>query len=181
MTDKRYKKLIRIYSVITGVAVLSSIFTGSLKDILFGRLFDDTGWIIALSVTLNFLAFMLLFSLMLTHNELTPKIEKRMWISLPVLLVPIVPGGIFEIAPLLLVPTILIIIFLGILVFFSPERSTRRILILLAFLVVGFFMKRQHWPMAGALITLILGVLAVGSLLQGVHILIKQELHQFPR
>lgn len=51
MTEKRYKKLIRIYSVIAGVAVLTSILTGSLKDILFGRLFDDTEWIIALSAT----------------------------------------------------------------------------------------------------------------------------------
>jgi hypothetical protein len=38
-------------------------------------------------------------------------------------------------------------------------------------MVFAFFMKRQHWPLAGTLITVSLGVLAVGSLLQGLRIL----------
>jgi hypothetical protein len=77
MTDKRYKKLIRIYSVIAGVAILTSVLTGSLRDILFARLTDDTGWVIAISAWLNIVAFILLFSLMLTRIELTPKLEKE--------------------------------------------------------------------------------------------------------
>jgi len=175
MTDKRYKKLIRIYWVIAIITALTSILTGSLRDILFRELIGDTGWVIAISAWLNIMAFILLFSLMLTRIELTPKLEKRMWISLPVLLVPVILGAIFEIIPLFVVPAVLILICLGILVFFSPERSTRRIVILLAFMILGFFMKRQHWPLAGILITLILGVLAFGSLLQGVNVLLKHK------
>jgi len=175
MDDKRYKKRIRIYSVIAGITVLTSILTGSLRDILFARLTDDTGWVIALSAGLNFLAFMILFSLMLTRIELTPKLEKKIWLSLLILLVPIIPGAICEIIPLVIVPAILIFLFLSILVFFSPERSTRRIFILLLFMVVGFFMKRQHWPLAGILITLTLGVLAFGSIIHGIHILQKHK------
>jgi len=175
MNDKQVKKRIRIYSVIAIIAALTSILTGSLRDILFGELIDDTGWVIALSASLNFLAFMILFSLVLSRNELTPKLEKKMWISLPVLLVPIIPGAIFDIIPLAIVPSVLIILILGVLVFFSPERSTRRILILLAFMIFGFFMKRQHWPMAGVLITLTLGILVVGSIIYGIHILQKHK------
>jgi len=174
MTDKRYKKLIRIYSIFAGVGVLTSVFTGSLRDVLFPGI-SDTGWVIAISTGLNVLAFTLLFSLMLTRIELTPKLEKRILLFLVILLVLIIPGVVFEIFPLVIVPSVMILLFLGILVFFSPKRSMRRILILLFFAVVGFAMKRQHWPGTGPIITLTLSILTAGSFLHGIYILKKHK------
>lgn len=174
MTDIRYKKLIRIFSVFAGIAALSSLLPGPLFDVLFPA-FPYYDWVIAISAWLNIIAFLLLFSLMSTRVELTAKLEKRTWLFLLFLLVPLIPGVIFEIIPLLIVPGTLMLLLLGIIVFFSPERSKRRIILLLSLMVLSFLLKRYHLPFSGFILVTSLGVFAAGSLIHGIHILLANK------
>jgi len=165
MTDKRYKKLVRILAIFAGFAILTSFIT----------LFGDNEWIIGIAVTFNVIAFTALFSVISTRTELTGKVEKKLWLILLISLLIVIPGGIFEIIPLIIIPVVLMMLLLGIFVFFSPKRSKRRIIILLSLSVIAHVLKRYHLPLSGTFIITAFGILATGSLLHGIHILLVHK------
>ncbi len=165
MTDKRYKNLVLIFLIIAGLAILISIPALIINSDIF----------IGISITFVVIAFVSLFSVILSRTELTGKVEKRIWLFLLILLLLIIPGAIFEIMPLIITPSILLLLFLGVIVFFSDTKTTRRILILLSFVVLGFIMKKNHLPGAGIVISITLFILAAGSGILGINILLTQK------
>lgn len=165
MTDKRYKKLVLIFSTIAGFAILTSIPAHII----------DSDICYAISYSLMVIAFISLFSVVLTRTELTGKVEKKIWRFLLILLMLIIPGAIFEIMPLVIAPSVSLLLFLGVMVFFSDRKTIIRIMILLSFLILGFIMKKNRLPGAGMLISIALGILAAGSLIMGINILLTQK------
>lgn len=162
MKDKTYKKLISVFSVLSGIAFLSSI----------PAMILDVNWFYGASIAFMYLSFALLGSILSTKIEVKDRIVRNIWVMLLILILIIIPSAIFSIFPLIALPAILLLLLLGALLFLTDKRQTTKLLLFLLFLITGFVLKKFALPLAGFLIVFSLGILASGSFLLGMKTLL---------
>lgn len=169
MKDKTYKKLIFVFSVLSGIAFLSSI----------PAMILDLDWLYGVSAAFMGLSFAILVGILFTKIEVKDRMDRNIWVMLLILILIIIPGAIFFIFPLIALPTILMLLLLGALLFLTDKRQTTKLLVFILLLITGFVFKRFRLPFSGAFIVLLLGILASGSFLLGMKTLLtlKENLY----
>lgn len=162
MKDKTYRKVIIVFSVLAGIAFLSSILAMIL----------DEDWFYGISVAFMGLPFAILGSILSTKIEVKDRMVRKLWLMLLILILIIIPSAILNIFPLIALPTILMLLLLGALLFLTDKRQTTKLLALILLLITGFVLKRFHLPLAGTVIAFSLGIMASGSFLLGMKTLV---------
>ena len=162
MKDTTYKKLIFVFSVLSGIAFLSSI----------PAMILDVDWFYGISSAFMGLSFAILGGILSTKIEVKDRVVRNFWLMILILILIIIPGAIFFIFPLIALPSILMLLLLGALLFLTDKRQTVKLLVFILFLITGFVFKKFRLPGAGPLIVLLLGILASGSFLLGIKTLL---------
>ena len=162
MKDKTYRKAIIVFSVLSGIGFLSSILAMIL----------DVDWLYGVSVAFMGLPFAILGGILSTKIEVKGRMIRNLWLMSLILILIIIPGGIFDIFPLIAPPAILMLLLLGALLFLTDKRQTTKMFVFILLLITGFVFKKFSLPLAGSLIVLFLGILASGSLLLGIKTLL---------
>jgi len=169
MKDKTYKKLIFIFSVLSGIAFLSSI----------PAMIIDVDWLYGISAAFIGLSFAILGGILSTKIEVKDRMVRNFLLMSLILILIIIPGVIFFIFPLIVLPAILMLLLLSALLFLTDKRQTTKLLLFILFLITGFVFKKFALPFAGVLITLFLGILASGSFMLGIKtlLMLKENLY----
>ena len=169
MKDRTYKKLIFIFSVLSGIAFLSSI----------PAMILDLEWLYGASAAFMFLSFTLLGSILFTKIEVKDKMVRNLWLMSLILILIIIPGAILDIFLLYVAPSILMLLLLSAHLFLTDKRQTTKLVVFILLLITGFVFKRFHLDGAGPLIVLLLGILASGSFFLGINTLftLKENLY----
>ncbi len=162
MKDKTYRKAIFVFSVLSGIGLLSSILAMIL----------DVDWFYGVSVAFMGLPFAILGGILSTKIEVKDRMVKKLWLILLILILVIIPVGIFDIFPLIALPTILMLLLLGALLFLTDKRQTTKMFVFILLLITGFVFKKFRLPGANPIIVLLLGILASGSFLIGIKTLL---------
>ena len=162
MKDKTYKKVIFVFSVLSGIAFLSSI----------PAMILDVDWFYGISAAFIGLSFAILGGILFTKIEVKDRMVRNLWLMSLILILIIIPGTIFFIFPLIVLPAILIFLLLGALLFLTDKRQTTKLVVFILLLITGFVFKKFGLPFAGALIVFSLGILASGSFLLGIKTLL---------
>ncbi len=162
MKDKTYKKLIFVFSVLSGIAFLGSILA----------MIIDVDWLYGVSVAFMSLSFAILSGILSTKIEVKDRMHRKLWLMVLILILIMIPGAIFFIFPLIAPPSILMLLLLGALLFLTDKRQTTKLFVLILLLIAGFVFKKFGLPLAGFLIVFPLGILASGSFLLGMKTLL---------
>ncbi|MCK4699323.1 MAG: hypothetical protein KAT38_03275 [Bacteroidales bacterium] len=162
MKDKTYKKVIFVFSVLSGIAFLSSI----------PAMILDVDWLYGVSVVFMSLFFAILGGILSTKIEVKDRMVRNFLLISLILILIIIPGAILNIFPLIAPPTILMLLLLGALLFQTDKKQTTKLVVFILLLITGFVFKKFRLPFAGVLIVLLLGILASGSFLLGMKTLL---------
>lgn len=154
--------LLKIFTVATGIAVLSYI----------PAIITDMDLLIGLSVFLTFLSLGPLLVLVLTHHPGNKKGIRNTLILAGLMVIALTAGIILNSKEsLIVIPAFILLLCLGLLHAIPDRGVLARNLILVSLMVLGFFFKRQHWPFAGVILSFSIGILSSGFFFYAVRLL----------
>jgi hypothetical protein len=147
----------------------------SIAGLILGINSTEEYFIAAPGVLLIFSIFLIISSLAMKYNDVSwlTKLAKWSVYTLPVFAFGTVAfaylnGTTFFFWLILIIGFILTIFALLHLFIYSDSSFVPAILVFILFLVVGIYFKRNHWPLAGALMTMASCFISIGSFMFGI-------------